>query len=42
VRIPYGKDVLKKCYQKIVVEEELLQLKARIKKEGVNYFENQW
>jgi amidase len=31
VRIPYGKDVLKKCYQKIV-KEELLQLKARIKK----------
>jgi amidase len=31
VRIPYGKDVLKKCYQKIVVKKNYL-LKARIKR----------
>jgi amidase len=32
-----GKDVLKKCYQKIVVKVQF-----QTKKEGVNYFENQW
>jgi hypothetical protein len=34
VRIPYGKDVLKKCYQKNSKEE--LPVKGQNQKEGVN------
>jgi amidase len=35
VRIPYGKDVLKKCYQKIVVKKNY-SVKGQNQKEGVN------
>jgi amidase len=39
VRIPYGQGRFEGMLSENLSEEEALQLKARIKKEGVNYFE---